>query len=137
MVTIAKSASETVSVAMDLTKEWDLVSPQGSLVQGCVVVRSEFAQEHPAEVDTFLAEYQASIEALLADPAAVSVMIESAGIFNKAPVAQKAIPNCNICFLKGEEMKEKMKNFLEIMFETAPQSIGGAIPGDDFYYIEG
>ena len=85
----------------------------------------------------FLAEYQASIEALLADPAAVSVMIESTGIFNKAPVAQKAIPNCNICFLKGEEMKEKMKNFLEIMYETAPQSIGGAIPGDDFYYIEG
>ena len=61
--------------------------------------------------------------------------IEAAGIFAKAPVAAKAIPNCNICFVTGEQMKTELSAFLQIMFEAAPQSIGGALPADDFYCI--
>ena len=43
MVTVARSANDQLTVAMDLTAEWDKVMPAGSLVQGCVVVRTEFA----------------------------------------------------------------------------------------------
>ena len=32
-------------------------------------------------------------------------------------------------------MKEAMASFLDIMYSVAPNSIGGAVPGDDFYYI--
>lgn len=124
----------TLQVAMDLTEEWDKVSPAGSLVQGCIVIRREFAEQHPAEVAAFLAEYEASVVFLQENIAEAAQMIAAQGIFAKAPVAQKAIPNCNICYIDGEEMKTAMSEFLNIMMQAAPASIGGALPADDFYY---
>jgi len=135
MVTIACSANDKLSVALDLTEEWDKVYPAGSLVQGCVVVRREFAENHPSELEVFLKEYDLSISFLGEDTAAAAEMIVSAGIFAQAPVAQKAIPNCNLCFIAGEEMQSALSGFLETMNTVAPQSIGGAVPGDDFYYV--
>lgn len=135
MLTIAKAANDKLVTALDLTAEWDKVSEEGSLVQGCVVVRKEFAENHPNEVAAFLADYEQSINYLTEDGADVAGVIESSGVFAKGAVAAKAIPNCNLCFITGEDMKAPMDAFLNIMFETQPASIGGAIPGDDFYYV--
>ena len=135
MVTIACAANENLTVALDLTAEWDNVYPAGSLVQGCVVARTEFVAEHPTEVDAFLEEYGASIAYLDEDVAGAAQLIEQTGVFQQAVVAQKAIPNCNMCFVTGVEMRSAMNEFLEILFDAAPDSIGGAIPGDDFYYL--
>jgi NitT/TauT family transport system substrate-binding protein len=135
MVTIACSANESLTVALDLTAEWDAVEPAGSLVQGCVVVRTEFAQAHPAEVAAFLEEYAASIAYLTENTEDAAQLIEQTGIFTSAAVAQKAIPNCNVCFLAGEDMKAAMSQFVEILYNLEPASVGGAIPGDDFYFI--
>lgn len=135
MVTIARAANDSLSVVLDLTDEWDAVAPEGSLVQGCVVVRTQFAQEHPQEVKAFLDEYAASIAFLGEDAEAAGQIIESSGVFANGKVAAKAIPNCNVCFISGGDMKSAMEQFLDIMFSEAPASIGGAVPGDDFYYI--
>ena len=120
---------------LDLTEEWDKVAPAGSLVQGCVVVRKQFAEQNPAAVAAFLEEYGASIEALTTDIEGTAAKIEANGIFTKAAVAAKAIPNCNVCFITGEAMKAALAEFLDIMYGVAPASVGGAIPGDDFYCI--
>lgn len=135
MVTVAKANNPDLVVALDLTKEWDAVNPEGSLIQGCVVVRKEFAQQYPGAVATFLTEYEASITAMQEDVEGTSQKIQTHGIFAKAPVAAKAIPNCNTCFIAGEEMKTALAEFLKIMHQVAPASVGGTIPGDDFYYI--
>ncbi len=134
MVTIACSANDKLTVALDLTEEWAKVS-ESDLVQGCLVVRREFAESHGAELAAFLNEYEASIAFLGEDTAAAAQMIVDAGIFAQAPVAQKAIPNCNVCFIAGEDMAAPMGGFLEAMLSVAPPSIGGAVPGEDFYYV--
>lgn len=136
MVTIAKSANASVSVALDLTAEWDKVFEPGSLVQGCVVVRREFAEAHPNEVAQFLKDYEASIRYLNENPADASRMIAEEEIFANAAVAEKAIPNCNVTYVDGKEMKDAMAKFLEIMYGVAPASVGGALPADDFYYAK-
>ena len=135
MVTVARSTNDKLQVAMDLTAEWDKVSPAGSLVQGCVVVRTEFAQAHPEELRCFLTEYEASMDALTADVQASAEKIEATGVFAKAAVAAKAIPNCNLCFITGADMQEALGEFLRIMHAVAPASVGGAVPGDDFYCL--
>ena len=137
MVTVALSQNNNLQIVLDLTEEWDRVAVPGSLVQGCVVVRTEFVKEHPEAVQAFLKDYEASVALLTDDPASAAQKIEETGIFTKAAVAQKAIPHCNICFVTGAEMQAQLSAFLEIMFEAAPQSIGGAIPGPDFYCIPG
>ncbi len=135
MVTIALAANESLAVAMDLTAEWDAVYPAGSLVQGCVVVRTAFAEEHPDAVNAFLAEYEASIALLTDDADTAAQLIEETGIFAQGAVAKKAIPNCNVCFLAGAEMQAAMEEFVGILFDMNPETVGGAVPAADFYYI--
>ena len=48
-----------LTVDLDLTAEWNKVTTENSFVQGCVVVRKAFAEEHPAELAQFLKDYQA------------------------------------------------------------------------------
>jgi len=135
MVTIAESANEALVTALDLTQAWDSLYPAGTLVQGCAVVRRAFAEAHPEALSAFLEEYGASVDYVTAHPDEAAEMIVSAGIFPQAGVAQAAIPNCNLCFLTGEEMKNALSGFLTAMYEVAPASVGGAIPGDNFYYL--
>ena len=135
LLTVARSQNPALTVLLDLTEEWDRLYLPGSLVQGCVAVRRDFAGEHPEEVKKFLEEYGASIALLESDPADAAQKIEAAGIFAKAAVAEKAIARCNLCFVTGEQMREELGAFLEILFDTAPQSVGGAVPGEDFYCV--
>ncbi len=142
MVTIAintakSSGSNTViTTAMDLTAEWNKVAPEGSLVQGCVVVRRAFLEQFPEAVENFLKEYKASIEYLSTDLDSAAQMIVDNGIFTSAPVAKKALPNCNVCFLDGAAMKSAMETYLGILHGIAPASIGGQLPADNFYYAK-
>jgi NitT/TauT family transport system substrate-binding protein len=135
MVTVARAQNPDLVVALDLTAEWDKVCAPGSLVQGCVVVRTAFAQERPDAVAAFLEEYGLSIEAMTADIQGTAAKIEATGIFAKAAVAAKAIPNCNVCFITGADMRSALSEFLTIMHGVAPASVGGSVPGDDFYCI--
>lgn len=139
MVTIAMSAAKknnvTLKNALDLTAEWNKVNAEGSLVQGCVVVRTAFLEEYPEAVAEFLTAYKASIEYLNANAADAAKMIADNGIFANAAVAEKAIPKCNVCYLDGADMKAAMQVYLTALSGINPASIGGTLPADDFYYI--
>ena len=134
MVTIACAANEDLAVALDLTAEWDKVYPAGSLVQGCAVVRTEYAGAHPAELAAFMEEYGASIAYLSEDPAEAAKLIEQTGVFTNAAVAEKAIPHCNLCFITGEDMQPLMDEYLTILYGVAPESVGGSVPDAGFYW---
>lgn len=140
-VTAALSQVTGLSKALDLTEEWNkAVEKRGGekavLSMGCVVVRNETAQAHPEAVEAFLKEYQASIE-YMKDPAnleAAAALCETFGIIPKAPVAKKALPGSNLCFVAGAEMKARIAPFYQILLDYNPASIGGSLPEDDFYY---
>ncbi len=137
MVTIAASKAKqankgvTPTAALDLTAEWKTAFGADSLVQGCVVARKQFVEEHPEEVKKFLEEYEASINYVIENPKDASEKIAASKVFEQAAVAEKAIPKCNLCFLTGAEMKTAMVTFLGAL---PLASIGGALPADDFYY---
>ena len=138
MVTIAKSAAKqsgkTLATALDLTAEWNKVTTPGSLVQGCVVVRKDYLDKHPKEVEAFLKSYEASIAYLTSNTESAATMIEKHGVFNKAAIAKQAIPKCNVCYLAGADMKAAMQNYLQILYNLNPATVGGSLPDDAFYY---
>ncbi|MBQ6430679.1 MAG: ABC transporter substrate-binding protein [Oscillospiraceae bacterium] len=131
-VTAALSGNPDLRIALDLTEEWDKVS-DSVLVQGCVIVSRAFAEQYPQAVETFLEEYRASVDFVNANPEDASAMIEAAGIVPKAAVALKALPNCNICLLTGEEMKTAVEQMLNVLYGANPKSVGGALPDAEFY----
>ena len=131
-VTAATTGSE-VRIALDLTKEWDKVS-EDKLVQGCIIVRKEFADKYPTALANFLEEYKNSVDFVNNNIDEASTLIEKAGIIPKAAVAKKAIPNCNICLITGEEMKSSVSQMLKVLFDANASSVGGKLPDDEFYY---
>ena len=133
-VTAVTVQNPDVRIAMDLTAEWDALGTEGKLTQGCIVVRTAFAEEHPDAVQAFLEEYAASIESVLADPAHAGELCEQYGIVAKAPIATKAIPSCNLCCVTGADIRPVLEPFFQVMLDANPKSIGGALPGDDFYF---
>lgn len=131
-VTAAMTGSQ-VRIALDLTAEWDKVS-EHKLVQGCIIVRKEFASKYPTALAKFLEEYKASVDFVNGSIDEASALIEKAGIVPKAAVAKKAIPNCNICLITGDEMKTSVEQMLKVLFDANASSVGGKLPDAEFYY---
>ena len=132
-VTTAQTKSENMNVVLDLNEQWEALNNGSALVTGVVIARREFVEAYPRAVDDFLSEYGASVEYVNANTADAAQLI---GKFDIVPaaVAEKALPKCNIVFVSGAEMKEKLSGYLSVLFESAAASVGGALPGDDFYY---
>ena len=137
-VTSVLAQNENARTALDLTQLWEDASQGKSvLTMGCLLVQKSFAQEHPQALAAFLKEYQESVGYVTDEKNLdeVSTLIEEQGIIKKA-VAQEALPQCNIVFITGEEMKTMTQGFLQVLFQADPTSMGGTLPGDDFYCLE-
>ncbi len=133
-VTIVEAKNPAVRTALDLTEEWGKVNTDSQLVTGVVVIRSAFAAEHPGAVAQFMADYEASTTFVNASPAEAAPLIVDAGIVPSPEIAIAAIPHCNIVDITGAEMKATLSGYLTVLFGANPASVGGSLPGDDFYY---
>ena len=127
--------NENAKTLFDMTEEWDKIAGGDStLMMGCVIVRNEFLQANPGAVELFLQEYAASIEKAQSDVEGTAALCQQYGLIPKAALAQKALPSCGLTFVTGAEMKTGLSGYLQVMFDANPKSVGGALPGDDFYY---
>lgn len=132
-VTVAQSKFDDLNIALDLTKEWDALDNGSQLNTAGLIVRAEFAKEHPEAVAAFLEEYAASTQYVNENVADAAQLIGQYDIVDAA-VAEKAIPYCNIVCITGQEMKTSVQGYFQVLFDQNPQSVGGTLPGDDFYY---
>ncbi len=136
VVTTAKLNNADLNVVLNMTEEWEKAAGGASdLMMGCVAVRTDFAKENPQAVADFLTEYEASIQQAIDDVDGTAALCEKYGIIPKAAVAKQAIPRCNLTFVAGDEMKNRIGGYLEVLFTANPQSIGGKLPDDAFYYM--
>ena len=133
-VTVAQNKIEGLRMALDLTAEWDKLDNGSGLITGVIVARRDVVEANPGAVDSFLQDYAASVEWVNANNADAAQLIAEYGIIEAAPVAEKALPYCNIVCLTGSEMKDKLSGYLKVLSEAEPSSVGGTLPGDDFYY---
>lgn len=133
-VTVAQSKFEDLRVAIDLTAEWDALDNGSQLITAGLVVRTEFANKYPEQLAKFLEEYSASTEYVNSNVADAAQLVEHFDIVTAA-VAEKAIPFCNIVCIMGQEMKDGVSGYLEVLYNANDKAVGGAIPGDDFYRI--
>ena len=136
-VTAACMQNEALSIVMDMTKEWDEVQGEdgSSLVTGVTVVNNEFLQQNPEAVAKFIEEHKESTAYANENVEAAAELVAARGIVEKPQVAAKAIPYCNIVCIDAEEMKQALSGYLEVLYNADASSVGGSLPGDDFYYL--
>ena len=132
-VTSTLAGNDNLRIALNLTEEWNKVCST-ELVQGVVIARKSFVNEHPEAIEQFLREYEKSSAFVNENIDDAAKLIVDAGILGNVEIAKKAIPNCNISFSKGEAMHKAVEGMLAVLFEANPKSIGGKLPDKDFYY---
>ena len=130
----------TIRFALSLSDIWE--ETVGTVLpMGCVVARTEFIQQNPQAVTDFLEEYTDSIvymqsgDAVSSAPGVKSQLVADLGLTANADIAFHAIPMCNLTFIAGEEMRNQLQTYYQVLFQADPSSIGGMLPYDDFYYI--
>lgn len=135
-LTTAMSKAQDMRMALDLTAEWDaLQSASGSaMITGVVVARSACIEENPEAVNAFLRDYAASVEYAQTDVPGTAALIGAYDIVT-AEVAEAALPQCNIVCITGKEMQRKLSGYLEVLCEQDAESVGGALPDAQFYYV--
>ncbi len=132
--TVAQTQLDDLRIAVDLTKEWDCLDNGSKCITASLIVRSDFASKNPEAVKTFLEEYENSTEFVNINVTEGAKLVEKYDII-KAPIAEKAIPYCNIVCITGEEMKTSLSGYLEILYSLNPEAVGGKLPDDNFYQI--
>ena len=133
-VTVAQGQVEDLRVALDLSAQWDGLDNGSRLVTAGLLVRREFAEAHPDAVAKFLEEYAASVDYVNENPAEAAVLVEAQGIV-KAAVAEKAIPYCSLVCITGADMKTAVSGYLQTLYDLKPETVGGAMPDDGFYWM--
>lgn len=136
-VTVACAQNEALKIVLDLTKEWDSIQGENGsrLITGVTIARNDFLKNNKEAVKVFLSDHKVSTEFALKNLDETAELIVKTGIIEKAPIAKKALPYCNITYIDGEEMKTALSGYLDVLFKQDPQSVGGKLPDDRFYYM--
>lgn len=119
---------------LDMNKEWNKVSPDSQIVTGVLVARKEFIEQNKVAFEQLLQDYKLSCDYTATNVAEAAQLCEKYKIVPKAALAEKALPFCNIKYMDGDEMQSNINAYLTVLFEKNPQSIGGTLPNDEFYY---
>ena len=133
-VEVAKTKDPAFETVIDLTKEWEKIHDDSSIVTGVLVVSENFASSNENALRTFLDEYKASSENATANIEETASLLEKYDII-KAAIATKAIPYCNICFITGDEMISKVTGYFKVLFDASPDSLGKKLPDNNIFYI--
>ena len=133
-VTVAGTKADTVKVDLDINAMWK-ESFGYDLPMGVIACRAEIADNRADDLGYFLQEYNKVLEGYNADKDAAAETIANEGILPAAGVAKAAMPRCNIMLETGiAHAKDILTPLYETLFSFNPQSVGGSIPGDDFYF---
>ena len=132
-VTVAETKNKSLTTAFSLGTSWSQVS-DSSLVTGVTIVRKDFLKDHADAVKTFMEEHSAAVESVNNDPDSAK-LVSDYGIIENPTIAANAIPHCSIESVVGQEMKTSLSGYLKVLHDANPQSVGGSLPADDFYYL--
>ena len=122
-------------VALDLTEEWHSIQPDYSLIMSILIGRRAFLEAHPAAVQAFMEEYASSINFMTTELSEAAQLAVDFGLIPNPVIAEAALPGTNIVFITGDDMVRHVNGFLGVLYESAPQSVGGRLPSNDFFFM--
>jgi NitT/TauT family transport system substrate-binding protein len=131
---VMAKAPATASV-IDMQAEWEKLPNSAQIASGVIIVKNDFIENNKEAFDLFMNDFVQSTEFALSNVDKTADYCVELEIIGAKPVAVSAIPRCNIVALTGDDMKNAVSGFLGVLFEANPQSIGGTLPDDNFYYF--
>lgn len=132
-VTSAMSNNPNLKIALSITEEWEKLG-NGVLPMGGVITTSTFTEVSPELIEGFIEDYKNSVSFTNSNVEEASKFAAKFEILPNEQIGISAIPKSNITWIYDDSKISIMHNFYEILFNKNPDSLGGFIPGEDFYY---
>lgn len=132
--TVATSKSATVRRSLDIQKLYGEKRGTTSYPMTVMVCRADFARKYPAVVQKFLHSYKKATDWTVSHPKEAGELTEKHTLGLKAEVASASIPNANYVWIPAKKGRGDMEKLLSVFLSFAPESVGGALPDDGFYY---
>lgn len=134
-VTQVTMQSEEIRLLVDLNVEWEKITKGSSVLSmGCLIVNKSFADNNREFVLDFLREYEESVNWVNSNTAEAGILIAKHGILPNSDLAEAAIPSSAIVYKSAQDSKVEVENFLQILMDYNPSSIGGKLPDENFYF---
>lgn len=121
--------------AVDVTEAWEGLARGSKLIMTAVVARTEFIEENPQAVNTFLEEYEASINYVNTNVDEAAELVAGFGITPNAAIAKQAIPQCHLVYIAGKDMIAAISDYFAVLCSVNPDSVGGSLPDSAIYYV--
>ncbi len=125
--------NKDVKVALDLQNEWEKTTGLQSYPQSSLIIKNDVIDKYPELVNDFLDKYKESIEWTNENPSEAGTVVEGLDIGLSAKIAEMAIPGSNLRFVNASEARGAIDEYLEVLKNFSPESIGGELPSDEFY----
>jgi NitT/TauT family transport system substrate-binding protein len=132
--TMALAGRPDLKTVGNIQEEWARAGGTANYPMSALVVDREFARARPDAVRAILAACRASTEWALAHPAEAGALVEKHELGIRADVAAAAIPKSSYVFIPAREARPAVEALFRAFLEYAPESIGGVLPGDGFYW---
>lgn len=131
-VTLARMKNKALRSPIDLRELWKASTGMDDYPMTALVIRNGSGIDR-ADARLILDAVHVSIEKTLRDPASAGILVGKHDLGLAPAVATAAIPRCNFVYLEAKEAKPEITALLSVFLESAPASIGGALPDDAFY----
>jgi NitT/TauT family transport system substrate-binding protein len=132
--TMARAGNAGLRVIGDIQDDWIAAGGAGNYPMTVLVVDAAYAASRPQVIAGVLDSIEASIAWVVAHPAEAGVLVEKHDLGLRAPVVAAAVPRSNYVFLTAADARPSLESLYRAFLEFAPQSIGGILPPDSFYW---
>lgn len=134
-VTAACAKDESMKTVLDLNELWENSgSSGGRMVTGVTLAGPGLLERSDKDIQAFIKAHKESADFAHSNLDETAKIVAELGIIEKEGVAKKAIPFCNVTCIDGDAMKDSLEGYYKVLFELDSASIGGKLPGEDFYY---
>ncbi len=132
---LVRTKKPDARVIIDLQEEWKKISGDSqSYPQASLFVKAETAEKYPGLIKEFIRQYSESVEKINSDPASAGEKASSFLQAPPAPIIAKSIPGGNLKWVNAADAKKSMEEYFSVLYESNPDSVGGKLPDDRFYF---
>lgn len=132
--TVAQMKSRAVVRAVDVQESYAAATGGASYPMTLLVANAAYAAAHKDVVDAFIAAYQTAVAWTNAHPCEAGELVQRHTLGLTAAVVEQSIPHAAYVWQPAPAARADIERLLRVYLQTAPQAVGGALPGDGFYY---
>ncbi len=134
-VTNCIKGNDKLRVAFSYDEEWKKVmnDKEKTIPNAGFGVSGEFINSNPQIVKKFEEEYEKALNYLLENPETAGKLAENNLGMNK-DITADAMSRIGLMYKSAVDSIDDLNDFYKVLYDFDPSTIGGNIPGEDFYY---